>query len=118
VEAGPVEAIAAELGIVHLLGSWPADLSVGQRQRVAIARALVHEPALVLADEPTAALDRSSAGKAMGLLTRTAAERRASLIVATHEPELARAFGCELVSLRTELGSDTQTTLVAREASA
>jgi putative ABC transport system ATP-binding protein len=83
--------LAEELGIVDQLDKKPAHLSGGQRQRVAIARALVHEPALVLADEPTAAVDVANAAaiaRTFGDLTRT---RGACVVMATHDENLARS---------------------------
>jgi putative ABC transport system ATP-binding protein len=67
------------------------QLSGGEQQRTAIARALVHRPALLIADEPTGNLDSHSASTVMRLLQKIAAERLATLIVATHSGEVARA---------------------------
>jgi len=64
-------------------------LSRGEMQRVAIARALAHRPAVVLADEPTASLDRETADTATGLLVELCADARATLVVATHDATLA-----------------------------
>ncbi len=69
-----------------------AELSQGERQRVAIARALVHAPDLVLADEPTASLDGARKMTAAGLMLTDARERKASLIMVTHDPELLPLF--------------------------
>jgi putative ABC transport system ATP-binding protein len=70
----------------------PAQLSVGQQQRVAIARALAGRPALVLADEPTAHLDRPRARECLDLLRSFAAESRAALLVVTHDEETLAGF--------------------------
>lgn len=67
---------------------YPATLSGGQRQRVAIARALVHEPGIVLADEPTAALDGRTGGETMRLLRRLAKDRGRTILLVTHDPRI------------------------------
>ncbi|MDH4066950.1 MAG: ABC transporter ATP-binding protein [Acidobacteriota bacterium] len=66
-------------------GSYPADLSGGQKQRVAIARALVGDPSIVLADEPTAALDSRSGRTVLGLLRHLAHERQRAVVMVTHD---------------------------------
>lgn len=68
----------------------PEDLSGGEIQRIGIARALVHEPALVLADEPTGALDEMNAGTIVSLLLDAARAESAAVIIATHDPTVAR----------------------------
>jgi putative ABC transport system ATP-binding protein len=70
--------------------SLPANMSGGQQQRVAIARALVHEPRLLVCDEPTAALDARSGQTVMGLLRRVAVQPGRAVIVVTHD---SRVFG-------------------------
>lgn len=74
----------------------PAQMSTGQRLRVAVARALAAEPALVLADEPTAALDEQARDVIMALLQESCRRRGATLIVASHDPALAHRFDCVL----------------------
>lgn len=76
------------VGLAEKRTAYPATLSGGQRQRVAIARALVHEPGIVLADEPTAALDSKTGGEAMRLLRRLAKERGRSVLLVTHDPRI------------------------------
>jgi len=66
------------------------QLSGGQLQRTAIARALVHEPAVLLADEPTCNLDSASAGQIMELLQKISSQRRTTMLVVTHSEEVAR----------------------------
>jgi putative ABC transport system ATP-binding protein len=74
-----------EVGLAEYADAFPAQLSGGQRQRVALARALARDPGLVLADEPTAALDRHSGAEVMGLLSRLARERGAAVLIVTHD---------------------------------
>lgn len=73
------------VGLADYLAARPAQLSGGQRQRVAIARALVRDPGLVLADEPTAALDRQSGAEITHLLCDLARRRAASVLIVTHD---------------------------------
>jgi len=83
-------AVLAEVGLADRLHSAVDVLSGGEQQRVAIARALVHEPALLLADEPTGNLDQESAREIMPLLRSLTQRRGAALLLATHDPALAR----------------------------
>ncbi|MBL9122847.1 MAG: ATP-binding cassette domain-containing protein [Planctomycetaceae bacterium] len=86
-----VDALLTELGLGHRLGYKPGQLSVGQRQRVAIARALANFPGLVLADEPTAALDKQSGRDVMNLLQRTALEQQTTVLIVTHDSRVLDA---------------------------
>jgi putative ABC transport system ATP-binding protein len=88
---GRLSSLAQELKIEGLLGKRPAKLSVGQRQRCAIARALIHEPSLILADEPTASLDPPTARQALELLL-TLSQGQA-LVIATHNLGLIKDKG-------------------------
>jgi putative ABC transport system ATP-binding protein len=81
-------ALLDELDLDHCADRFPEELSGGEQQRVAIARAVVHEPALVLADEPTGNLDADTASLVLGLLQRTCRERAATLVIATHSAEV------------------------------
>ncbi len=73
------------VGLADRTGYLPANLSGGQKQRVAVARALVTSPALVLADEPTAALDRESAAEVVDLLRRMGQARGTTTLLVTHD---------------------------------
>jgi cell division transport system ATP-binding protein len=81
-----------EVGLRDHQTALPAELSFGERQRCAIARAIVNRPAVILADEPTGALESKSAGDVLGLLLRIHREG-AALIVGTTRPEVADALG-------------------------
>ena len=81
------------VGLSDRLDHRPAELSGGERQRVAIARALVNRPSLLLADEPTGNLDRSTAANVATLLSEVHREEDAILIVVTHSEQLAEWFG-------------------------
>jgi len=82
-----------ELGMAHRLKHRPPTLSGGERQRVAIARALVHRPRLLLADEPTGNLDSRNAEAALELLGDLNRDRAQTIILITHEAEVARHAG-------------------------
>jgi putative ABC transport system ATP-binding protein len=84
-------AALAEVGLAERAHSAVDVLSGGEQQRVAIARALVHEPTLLLADEPTGNLDEDSARDIVPLLRSLAQRRAAALLIVTHDPGLARS---------------------------
>lgn len=96
---GSVERLAEALDVHDQLGKKPAALSLGQRQRVSCARALAHAPTLLLADEPTAALDPVNAERVMQLLLREAEARQVTCVVATHDEALAREAGLTVLRM-------------------
>ena len=85
------------VGLGDRLGSYPRELSGGELQRVAIARALVHEPALILADEPTGNLDPDTAAQIMALLGKAVRERGAAMLLVTHSPTAAKTANRQLL---------------------
>ncbi len=80
------------LGIAHLRERLPDEISGGQAQRVALARAMVTDPALLLADEPTGQLDQDTGQSVVGTLIAWADEIKCTLVVATHDSQVARKF--------------------------
>lgn len=83
-----IEAILKTIGLFHKIHSFPENLSGGQKQRVAVARALVNKPRLVLADEPTAALDKSSGKEVVELMKTLARERGTAIVMVTHDDRI------------------------------
>lgn len=81
--------IAQRLGIEDILDKYPYEVSGGQKQRAAVARALITKPKLVLADEPTGALDSATGRLVMDLFHRLHRERGKTIVLITHSPELA-----------------------------
>jgi putative ABC transport system ATP-binding protein len=87
------ERVEMTLGLVNLsdrMDHYPNELSGGQQQRVAIARAIVTDPTVLVCDEPTGDLDRSSAEEVLGMLTRLNAEMKKTIIMVTHDTHAAQ----------------------------
>jgi putative ABC transport system ATP-binding protein len=106
------------LGLAEHADKLPDQLSGGQRQRVGIARALVHRPSLILADEPTGELDSENSAAVMDLLLDFQRSSRSTLIVVTHDPDVAGRLG-RIVGLRDgSLAVDSSRTLLGAAADA
>jgi putative ABC transport system ATP-binding protein len=81
-----------ELELGHRSETYPSTLSGGEQQRVAVARAVVNDPAVILADEPTAALDSERGKAVMALLRKLGHEKKAAVIVVTHDDRMVEGF--------------------------
>ena len=90
VDQGFMDEVVHMLALEDKLKNMPNNLSGGQQQRVAIARALVAKPAIVLADEPTGNLDSKTSADVMGLIKRTSYEFHQTVVMITHNNEIAR----------------------------
>lgn len=110
---GPVGELFESLGIGSLRLRKPRKVSIGERQRAAVVRALAHEPDIVLADEPTASLDRATAEEVMAQLTQTVADRGAALILVTHDEVLAKDFALTIVRCQINVGGRQSTIRMA-----
>jgi putative ABC transport system ATP-binding protein len=107
----------ADVGLEQQVDRYPDDFSGGQQQRIAIARALVGERKLLLADEPTGALDTRNADEVMAMLTELPAQRGTAVVLVTHEPRFA-SYADRVVLLRDGLIVDQTPQLPAYAMSA
>ncbi len=110
--AGDAAPLARTLGIHDQLAKKPEALSGGQRQRTAIARALIHKPDIILADEPTAAVDHASAETILSLFRSLANRQGTTVILATHDTALAEVVADRIIRMAPnteETGSTLQT---------
>ena len=106
--------VLKQVGLANHIHKKPNQLSGGQMQRVAIARALVNNPDIVLADEPTGALDSDTSVQVMNLLKEVAKDRL--VIMVTHNPELAQKYATRIVNLRDgKILSDTDPYIIENE---
>ena len=94
-----VDKIATRLGIKEILSKYPAEVSGGQKQRVAAARALVHEPAILLADEPTGALDSKSARELLYTMADLNHNDGITTLMVTHDP-FAASFASRILFIK------------------
>jgi ABC-type lipoprotein export system ATPase subunit len=79
-----------EVGLSRKAGAYPGELSGGERQRVAVARAFANAPRIILADEPTGSLDTETGHRVMELIINQSRQRDATVVIATHDGEIAR----------------------------
>lgn len=110
VQRAQAAAALARVGLTGRERHYPAQLSGGQQQRVAIARALVATPAILLADEPTGNLDTESSREIMTVLERLNQHDRITIVLVTHEAEIAAYAARELVVKDGQIVSDRRTT--------
>jgi putative ABC transport system ATP-binding protein len=97
------EEFLEKVGILARANHYPSELSGGEQQRVAIARALVNQPKVIIADEPTGNLDQAATGEIMDLLCEIHGAEKATLVIATHDPLVAKR-GTRVIDLREYLG--------------
>jgi len=80
-----IRSVLSAIGLEHRIDYYPSDLSGGQKQRVAIARALVSQPKIILADEPTAALDKKSGRDVVEIMEKLARDQGCTILLVTHD---------------------------------
>jgi putative ABC transport system ATP-binding protein len=109
-----IVAMAERFGIGTQLDKKPRHLSGGQRQRVAILRALMLKPALVLADEPTAAVDQVRARQIVAEFRGLAQEAQSTIVMVSHDRELLESVADRIIELSTEVGQNEEAVSTAR----
>jgi ABC-type lipoprotein export system ATPase subunit len=102
--------LLAEVGLETRQRAYPHQLSGGEEQRVAVARALANRPGLLLADEPTGELDSANATGVLDLLDKVRADRAATLVLVTHNPDVARRARRHLTMLDGRIATDLRET--------
>lgn len=102
--------LLSQLKIEELTHKKVSELSGGQKQRVAIARALVSEPRLILADEPTGSLDQDTSMQVMQLLREGSTKRKITLVIVTHNPEIAQLAKRQIKMVDGRISSDWTST--------
>lgn len=98
-DRGRVEIFLRRMGLTGKENAYPYELSGGEQQRVAIARALIHDPAIILADEPTGSLDSETGAMIMDVIRQIAVETRKTVLLVTHEAHVA-AYAQRVVRMR------------------
>jgi putative ABC transport system ATP-binding protein len=101
-------ALLAQMGMAAHLDALPRQLSVGQKQRIAIARALINDPKLILADEPTAALDHDNAERVIAMLKERATRDGAAILMVTHDNRVFSAADRIVNMLDGRIDTDSQ----------
>lgn len=96
---GKVNSVAKELGIEEILTKYPYEVSGGQKQRTACARALITNPKLILADEPTGALDSKSARQLLEIMEDMNTKMKATILIVTHDP-LSASYCSKILFLK------------------
>ncbi len=114
-QGGGLEDLATRMGIAELLERKPASLSGGQRQRVAILRAMAHRPAIILADEPTAAVDRSRARAIMADFRALAKAEGSAIVMVSHDMQLVEEFADRIFTYELESPSNHLTVSTCSE---
>jgi ABC-type lipoprotein export system ATPase subunit len=99
--------LLGEVGLGGRAGARPSELSGGERQRVAVARAVANEPRLLLADEPTGALDTVSGARVLDLMETMRERRGTTMLVVSYDPAVAERAGRELRLTDGELNGET-----------